>query len=96
MSAFDLQAHSIASDGALSPADVVARAGLGTMLSQPSTLTFGAFLLVFFPWMTGVVGFWSSNPDVAPNEPRPPGECPEGCWYEPQVYVAVPRDERSR
>lgn len=40
---------------------VVARAGLGEMLSQPSTLDTNAkFFAVFFPWMTGVVGFWST------------------------------------
>ena len=40
---------------------IVARAGFGEMLSQPSTLDTNAkFFAVFFPWMTGVVGFWST------------------------------------
>jgi NCS1 family nucleobase:cation symporter-1 len=40
---------------------VLSRAGLGVMISQPSRLhTTGEFLAVFLPWVTGVVGFWST------------------------------------
>ncbi|MBK7863830.1 MAG: NCS1 family nucleobase:cation symporter-1 [Archangiaceae bacterium] len=41
---------------------MVAKAGgFGAMLSQPSQFaTTSDFLLVFFPWVTGVVGFWST------------------------------------
>lgn len=35
--------------------------GLGALLSAPSKFaSTGQFLTVFFPWMTGVVGFWST------------------------------------
>lgn len=35
--------------------------GMGDMMSQPSTFTSNkAFLVVFLPWMTAVVGFWST------------------------------------
>jgi NCS1 family nucleobase:cation symporter-1 len=41
---------------------IVAKAGgLGPMLSQPSQFaSTGDFLVAFFPWVTGVVGFWST------------------------------------
>ena len=41
---------------------VVARAGgVGPMMSEPSHFaSAGDFFVVFFPWMTGVVGFWST------------------------------------
>jgi NCS1 family nucleobase:cation symporter-1 len=40
---------------------VSAAHGLGALLNSPSRFeSTGAFLGVFFPWMTGVVGFWST------------------------------------
>ncbi len=41
---------------------IVARAdGLGPMMSEPSKFAgAGEFFVVFFPWVTGVVGFWST------------------------------------
>jgi len=46
---------------------LVARAGgFGPVVSKPSAYGFSDFLPVFFPWMTGVVGFWST---VALNIP---------------------------
>ncbi|MBS2031214.1 MAG: NCS1 family nucleobase:cation symporter-1 [Deltaproteobacteria bacterium] len=40
---------------------VSAAHGFGALLSAPSKFnTAGEFFLAFFPWMTGVVGFWST------------------------------------
>jgi nucleobase:cation symporter-1, NCS1 family len=40
---------------------VMKAGGLGPMLDAPSKFeTTGDFFLVFFPWLTGVVGFWST------------------------------------
>ena len=47
--------------GALLAWMVVRAHGIGGMLSEPSKFaTNGEFFAVFFPWMTGVVGFWST------------------------------------